>query len=82
LLLDADAVARLLGMTRSWVLDHTAGTRRAGRIRGPRIPCLRLGGRTLRYDPDDIAAWLESLKQGNGTQMNADQRRSAGELCT
>ena len=63
-LLDADALARRLGMTRSWVLDHTAGTRRAGRVRGPRIPCLRLGGRLIRYDLGEVDRWLEGLKEG------------------
>jgi len=64
-LLDADGLARRLGMTRSWVLDHTAGTRRAGRVRGPRIPCLRLGGRMIRYDLGEVDRWLEALKEGS-----------------
>jgi len=64
-LLTAEQLARRLGMTRSWVLDHTAGTRRAGRVRGPRIPCLRLGGRMIRYDAQEVDRWLEGLKEGS-----------------
>jgi excisionase family DNA binding protein len=53
-LLDAAGVAQLLAVPRSWVLEHArAGT----------IPHYRLG-RYVRFDEDDVRAWVESCRQG------------------
>jgi predicted DNA-binding transcriptional regulator AlpA len=52
-LLTIDAVAKLLGVSRDWVRDHS--TRR-----NPRIPVVRLGGRRalLRYRRCDIDQFI------------------------
>jgi excisionase family DNA binding protein len=28
------------------------------------LPCIRLGSRTVRYDPQDVTQWLERQKAG------------------
>jgi excisionase family DNA binding protein len=53
-LVDADAVAEHLGVPRSWVLESA---------RSGAIPCVRLG-RYVRFDLDDVEAWLASCKTG------------------
>ena len=50
-LLTSSQVAEMLHITEE-------GLRR-WRYRGKGPPCLRLGPRTLRYRPEDVAAWLE-----------------------
>ena len=49
-------VGARLGMSASWVKDHSNGRRR------PRLPAIRVGG-VWRYIPEDIERWIESLKQ-------------------
>ena len=58
-LLTAEEVAELLGVPLSWVRDHT---------RSGHIPHIRLG-RYIRYDRDDVLAWVESLKTGGGPRF-------------
>lgn len=53
-LLDAKAVAALLGVPKSWVYSEA----RAGRI-----PFIQLG-RYRRFREDDILGWLDELRQG------------------
>ena len=55
-LLEAKEVAELLAVPESWVRQHT---------RANAIPHVQLG-RWVRYDADDVAAWVESLKAGGG----------------
>jgi excisionase family DNA binding protein len=55
-LLTADEVADLLGVPTRWVREHT---------RSGAIPHVQLG-RYVRYDYDDVLAWVESLKAGGG----------------
>jgi excisionase family DNA binding protein len=55
-LLDAKAVAELLGVPTGWVREHT----RSGAI--PHVPL----GRYVRYDRGDVLAWLETVKVGGG----------------
>jgi excisionase family DNA binding protein len=52
-LVDAQAVADRLGVRKSWVLQQA---------RADAIPTVRLG-RYVRFDPDDVAAWVESCKK-------------------
>ena len=52
-LLDAVAVAERLGVPRSWVLESA---------RSGAIPCVHLG-RYVRFDLDDVEAWLQDCKQ-------------------
>jgi excisionase family DNA binding protein len=61
-LLDAGAVAELLGVPERWVRDHT---------RSGEIPHVELG-RYRRYVRADVLAWLEGLKRGG---ERADWRR-------
>jgi excisionase family DNA binding protein len=55
-LLDAAAVAELLGVPVGWVREHT---------RSGAVPHVQLG-RYVRYDEGDVLAWVESLKAGGG----------------
>lgn len=55
-LLDANEVAELLAVPVSWVRQTT----RAGHL-----PHITLG-RYVRYERDDVLAWVESLKAGGG----------------
>ena len=55
-LLDAKAVAELLGVPTGWVREHT----RSGAI--PHVPL----GRYVRYSEADVLEWLESVKAGGG----------------
>lgn len=66
-LLTADEAAELLGVQVSWLRQQT----RAGNV-----PHVRLG-RYVRYDRDDLAAWVESLKHGGGP---AWRKYRAGEI--
>jgi excisionase family DNA binding protein len=53
-LLDARAIAELLAVPETWVREHArAGT----------IPHVRLG-RYVRFDEDDVLAWVESCREG------------------
>jgi excisionase family DNA binding protein len=52
----AEEVAELLGVPVGWVREATR--------RGD-VPCVRLG-RYVRYDRDEVLAWVESLKSGGG----------------
>lgn len=49
-LLDAEAVAQLLGQKRSWVYDE---------VQAGRLPHIRLG-RSLRFRPEDIEHVVEA----------------------
>jgi excisionase family DNA binding protein len=53
-LVDAAVVAKQLGVPKSWVLESA---------RSGAIPYIKLG-RYVRFDLDDVAAWLETCKQG------------------
>jgi excisionase family DNA binding protein len=55
-LADAKQVAEQLCVPVSWVREHT---------RSGAIPHVALG-RYVRYDLDEVAGWVESLKQGGG----------------
>jgi excisionase family DNA binding protein len=55
-LLTASEVAELLAVPETWVRETT----RAGHL-----PHVRLG-RYVRYERDEILAWVESLKSGGG----------------
>jgi excisionase family DNA binding protein len=52
-LLTTAEAAELLQMKEGTLREHT---------RQARVPCVRLG-RLERYDADDLAAWLETVKQ-------------------
>jgi excisionase family DNA binding protein len=52
-LLDAREVAEWLGVPVSWVRESA---------RSGAIPCVRLG-RYLRFDLEDVEAWIASCKQ-------------------
>lgn len=52
-LVDAAAVAEILGVPKSWVLESA---------RSGAIPCVRLG-RYVRFDLEDVERWLDSCKQ-------------------
>jgi excisionase family DNA binding protein len=52
-LLDASEVADRLSVPKSWVLESA---------RSGALPCVRLG-RYVRFDENDVRAWLESCKQ-------------------
>jgi excisionase family DNA binding protein len=58
-LLDASELAERLNVPAGWPLEQA----RAGNI-----PHVRLG-RYVRFDWDDVAAWLESVKAGGGPQF-------------
>lgn len=64
-LLEAKEIAELLGVPERWVREHT----RSGAI--PHIPL----GRYVRYDEDDVAAWVESLKRGGGPSFRRHRPR-------
>jgi excisionase family DNA binding protein len=51
-LVDADTVAERLGVPKTWVLESA---------RSGGIPHVRLG-RYVRFDPDDVDAWVASCK--------------------
>jgi helix-turn-helix protein len=55
-LVDAAAIAEMLSVPVGWVREQT---------RSGNVPVVRLG-RYCRYDPDDVRAWVESLKDGGG----------------
>lgn len=55
-LLTAEEVAERLGVPARWPLAQA----RAGHM-----PCVRLG-RYVRFDADDVDAWIASLKTGGG----------------
>jgi excisionase family DNA binding protein len=50
-------VARMLGVSRSWLYEAA---------KDGRIPCVRLGGEDgpLRFVEADLAAWLEQARSG------------------
>ena len=54
-LLKPSAVAALLGVSVSWVRDHSERAY-------PRLPVIRVGG-LLRYHPDDINKWIADLRE-------------------
>lgn len=58
-LLTADEVGDLLSVPVSWVREHT----RNGTI--PHVPL----GRYVRYERDDVLAWVKSLKTGGGPRF-------------
>jgi excisionase family DNA binding protein len=51
-LLDAAAIAEILGVPKSWVLESA---------RSGAMPCVRLG-RYVRFDLADVEAWIDSCK--------------------
>jgi len=55
-LLTVPEVARWLSVSASWVRDHATGRRR------PALPCVKLG-KSLRFEGDVVAKWLEALRQ-------------------
>jgi excisionase family DNA binding protein len=52
-LVDAQAIAERLGVPVSWVREST---------RSGAMPCVKLG-RYVRFDLDDVDAWVASCKQ-------------------
>jgi excisionase family DNA binding protein len=64
---DAHAVAELLGVPASWVLESA----RAGTIPHRRF------GRYVRFDQDEVLAWTEDCRQGGRT---ASLRRYASRV--
>ncbi len=54
-LLDYNAAAQLLGIPR--------GTLYAW-VSGGRIPHIRFSGRMVRFDPDEIEAWIDAQRVG------------------
>jgi excisionase family DNA binding protein len=67
--LTAQEIAESLRVHVSWVYDHL-------KRRRPTIPSLRLGG-AVRFDPDDVQAWLDSLKNlKNGKENDSMSPRS------
>jgi excisionase family DNA binding protein len=54
-LLDVDTVARMLGRSRRWV--H-------GATKEKRLPHVRLDGRKLMFDPEDVRAWCRERRVG------------------
>jgi excisionase family DNA binding protein len=62
--LTAQEIAASLRVHVSWVYDHL-------KRRRPIIPSVRLGG-AVRFDPDDVQAWLDDLKNlKNGNENNS-----------
>lgn len=69
-LLDAKAVAELLGVPESWVRESA---------RSGAIPHVRLG-RYVRFDLADVEAWLEECKQpGRSIRLRARDAAEAAE---
>lgn len=64
-LLEAKEVAEILGVGVSWVREST---------RSGRLPCVRLG-RYVRYDEDDLLAWVESMKDDQIYGRSASYKR-------
>jgi helix-turn-helix protein len=64
-LMTLDDVAKLLGVSKAWVRDHS--TRRQ-----PRLSVVRLGGKraVLRFRPDDVESFIKSnlLSAEDGAQ--------------
>jgi excisionase family DNA binding protein len=58
-LLTACEIAELLNVPETWVREHT---------RSGSIPHVVLG-RYRRYDPDEVLAWVASLKGGGGPRF-------------
>jgi excisionase family DNA binding protein len=59
-LLTADEAAEILNVPTSWVRDAS---------RRGELPCIRLG-RYVRFDRDDLLAWIERQKQGGGSRKH------------
>jgi len=53
-LLTAIEIARLLGVSKQWVYKWTEQGK---------LPCVRLPGRTIRYDAAEVERYVESLKR-------------------
>ena len=62
-LVDAAAIAELLSVPKSWVLEQA---------RQDHVPHRRLG-RYVRFDPDEVRAWADSLAQGGGPSYRQHQ---------
>jgi excisionase family DNA binding protein len=58
-LVTAPEIANLLAVPETWVREHT---------RSGAIPHVELG-RYIRYDLDEVLAWVESLKGGGGPRF-------------
>lgn len=54
-LLTSKIAAERLGMSERWLWEHSEP-------RGP-VPVVKLG-RSVRYDPRDLAAYIDSLREG------------------
>lgn len=71
-IMDADAVAELIGMGRDWVYAEA---------RADRIPHVRVG-RKVRFRRESIDAWLAEIERGpvmsSGSKPDANQ---GGERC-
>ena len=52
-------IAKMLQVSPAWVREHSTGRRR------PVIPSIRLG-RSIRFDPDKVKAWLDEMIAVNG----------------
>ena len=55
-LLRAEDVARRLGVSKAWVMDHAAGRRR------PFLPSLKLG-RAVRFEPAAVDRFIEECRR-------------------
>ena len=63
----ADEIAEILNVPVGWVREHT---------RSNAIPHVQLG-RYVRYDLDEVLAWVESLKSGGGPKFRRHHPREA-----
>ncbi|MCU1460356.1 MAG: hypothetical protein JWO37_431 [Acidimicrobiales bacterium] len=70
-LLDIDGVAEHLGVT----VRHV---RRL--VYERRIPFIKWG-HLLRFDPDELAAWLDSMRQSPSADRSLSTHRGIGDAC-
>ncbi len=64
-LLDVPAVAEILNRPASWVYQQ---------VEAGQLPVIRVG-RFLRFDPVEIAAWLDARREGPRPQRLAENDR-------
>lgn len=69
--IDAGEVARRLGVERKWVLAEA---------RDGRLPCLKLGHRTVRFSWAAVARAVQfNNLEGEKEKQDGDQQRAEGE---
>lgn len=69
-LLSVTEVVRLLGMKKSWVY---------ARVMSGELPVVRLPGGRIKFDPADIAAWIEKQKRRPATLLSIELGRTKDE---